>query len=200
MQSSQRQRDLFDIAREQGGYFTAKQAARLGYTANKRNYHVGTGNWIREHRGIYRLALFPAPEHPDLILWWLWSRGRDDKPVGLFSHRTALSLHNLTDTNPEKIDLTVPVSFRRGTAIPSALRLHHSEIPPPEREMVAGVPVTIVLRSLIDTWREESVPRAELQNAFQEALRDGRMTRRQVDQARKAPERARIVAALAQGA
>ena len=24
------------------------------------------GNWIREHRGIYRLALFPIAEHPHL--------------------------------------------------------------------------------------------------------------------------------------
>jgi predicted transcriptional regulator of viral defense system len=143
--------------------------------------------------------LFPAPEHPDLILWWLWSRGRDDEPLGVFSHRTALSLHNLTDANPAKIDLTVPLSFRRGAAIPSVLRLHHSEIGPAEREMVAGVPVTTVLRSLIDTWREQSVPRSELQYAFREAMRDGRMTRRQVDQARKDPERAGIVTALEQG-
>lgn len=200
MRSSQRQRDLFDIAQEQGGYFTAKQAAGLGYTANKRHYHVGTGNWIREHRGIYRLALFPVPEHPDLILWWLWSRGRDDEPSGVFSHRTALSLHNLTDTNPAKIDLTVPPSFRRGTAIPSVLHLHHSEIVKSEREIVAGVPVTTIIRSLIDTWRENSVPRPELHNAFREAMRDGRMTRRQVDQARKDPKRAAIVTALEQGA
>lgn len=57
-------RDLYQIAESQGGYFTAKQAARLGYTASKRNYHVGTGNWVREHRGIYRLALFPSPPAP----------------------------------------------------------------------------------------------------------------------------------------
>jgi len=55
------QRDLYQIAEGQGGYFTAKQAASLGYTASKRNYHVGAGNWVREHRGIHRLALFPAP-------------------------------------------------------------------------------------------------------------------------------------------
>jgi predicted transcriptional regulator of viral defense system len=198
MQSSQRQRKLFDVAREQGGYFTAKQAAGLGYTASKRNYHVGTGNWIREHRGIYRLALFPEPERPDLVLWWLWSRGRDDEPVGVFSHRTALSLHNLTDTNPPRLDLTVPPSFRRGTTIPSVLRLHYSEILPREREMVAGVPVTTVLRSLIDTWYEESVPRSELRNAFREANRDGRLTKQQVNQVRKNPEAGRILMALEQ--
>lgn len=196
MRGSTRQRDLFDIAQEQGGYFTAKQAARLGYTANKRNYHVGVGNWVREHRGIYRLALFPAPERPDLILWWLWSRGRNDQPVGVFSHRTALSLHNLTDTNPARIDLIVPPSFRRGTAIPSALRLHRAEVPPEEREIVSGIPVTTALRTVLDTWYEDSVPKAELRDAFREATRSGKVTKRQVAQARKNPEQAAILTAL----
>jgi predicted transcriptional regulator of viral defense system len=199
MQGSTRQRDLFEIAQEQGGYFTAKQAARLGYTANKRNYHVGASNWVREHRGIYRLALFPTPERPDLILWWLWSRGRSDQPAGVFSHRTALSLHNLTDSNPAKIDLTVPPPFRRGTAIPSVLRLHRSEIPRAEREIVAGVPVTTALRTILDTWREESVPKPDLRNAFREATRSGKVTKHQIAQARKDPAQAAILTALERG-
>jgi predicted transcriptional regulator of viral defense system len=190
------QRELFDIAREQGGYFTAKQAAGLGYTASKRNYHVGAGNWLRVHRGIYRLALFPDADRPDLILWWLWSRGRNDTPLGVFSHRTALSLHGLTDTNPSKIDLTVPPSFRRGAPVPSVLRLHFSEIPKHEREIVSEVPVTIVLRTLIDTWCEESVPRSALREAFHEALRTGKVTRRQVEHARKDPRLAGTLKAL----
>jgi predicted transcriptional regulator of viral defense system len=196
MRSSVRERDLFDIAQEQGGHFTAKQAARLGYTASKRNYHVGAGNWVREHRGIYRLALFPPSERPDLILWWLWSRGRDDQPVGVFSHRTALSLHNLTDTNPAKIDLTVPPTFRRGSAIPSVLHLHRSHVRADEREIISGVPVTIALRSILDTWREGSVPQAELQKAFGEAMRNGKVTKRQTDRARKDPDDATILTAV----
>ena len=199
MRDGARQRDLFDIAQEQGGYFTAKQAANLGYTASKRNYHVGAGNWVREHRGIFRLSLFPPPERPDLMLWWLWSRGRDDRPVGVFSHRTALSLHNLTDTNPAKIDLTVPPSFRRGTAIPTVLRLHLAQLAPEERELVSGVPVTTALRSIIDTWREESVPKPELRNALREASRSGKVTNRQLEQARKHPDQAAVLASLERG-
>jgi hypothetical protein len=72
--SNERQKELYQIAEAQGGYFTAKQAAFLGYASNKRAYHVQAGNWLREHRGIYRLALFPEPDRSDLILWWLWSR------------------------------------------------------------------------------------------------------------------------------
>lgn len=196
MQTAERHRELFDVAQQQGGYFTAKQAARLGYTANKRNYHVGAGNWVREHRGIYRLALFPAPDRPDLILWWLWSRGRDERPSGVFSHRTALSLHDLTDVNPSKIDLTVPPTFRRGSAIPAVLRLHYAVVPDSDRELIAGVPVTIPLRAIVDVWVEETMPKAALQSAFAEAMRRGTITKRQVDQTRKQPELAKIVTEL----
>jgi Transcriptional regulator, AbiEi antitoxin len=58
---SDRQKELYHLAESQSGYFTTKQAAAFGYTSNKRIYHVRAGNWIREHHGIYRLALFPEP-------------------------------------------------------------------------------------------------------------------------------------------
>ncbi len=76
------QRRLYELAENQGGYFTARQAATLGYGASERNYHVGAGNWIRETRGIFRLALFPIPDRPDLILSWLWSCDRSGNPQG----------------------------------------------------------------------------------------------------------------------
>jgi predicted transcriptional regulator of viral defense system len=178
---------LFQLAQEQGGYFTAKQAAGLGYVASKRNYHVGAGNWIREHRGIFRLSLYPPPDRPDLILWWLWSRGRSDSPVGVFSHQTALTLHELTDVNPAKLDLTVPPGFRKGTAIPSILRLHFAEVGTDERENISGVPVTNALRTIIDIWREGTLPKPILRQAFTEALRQGKLTKRQAAQAKKNP-------------
>lgn len=178
---------MFQLAQEQGGYFTAKQAAGLGYVASKRNYHVGAGNWIREHRGIFRLSLYPPPDRPDLILWWLWSRGRSDSPVGVFSHQTALTLHELTDVNPAKLDLTVPPGFRKGTAIPSILRLHFAEVGTDERENISGVPVTNALRTIIDIWREGTLPKPILRQAFTEALRQGKLTKRQAAQAKKNP-------------
>lgn len=193
------QRDLYQIAEGQGGYFTAKQAAGLGYTASKRNYHVGAGNWVREHRGIYRLALFPAPARPDLILWWLWSRGRSDSPRGVFSHRTALALHELTDVNPSKIDLTVPPTFRKGSEIPPVLRLHFADVAATEMEMVENVPVTTTLRTILDVWREKSLPESSLREAFEDAKRLGKLTKGQVAMARKDPGVARVIDSLERG-
>jgi len=55
-------RRLFEFAEQQQGYFTAKQAKAAGFAENTHPYHVQAGNWTREHRGFYRLALFPFQE------------------------------------------------------------------------------------------------------------------------------------------
>ncbi len=196
---SERQRRLYQLAEKQGGYFTAKQAEALGYTSNKRVYHVRAGNWIREHRGIYRLALFPEPERSDLILWWLWSRDRSDEPKGVFSHRTALSLHELTDLMPARIDLTVPKGFRRGAPIPKVLRLHYAAVPSSDRELMDGVPVTKALRTVLDLWGEGDTPKPLLISAFQEGLRRGLITRTEVRRAAADPNWTEAMRALGKG-
>ena len=196
MRPSEAERALFELAQEQGGYFTAKQAAHLGYTASKRNYHVESGNWIREHRGIFRLGLFPPPERPDLLKWWLWSRGRDDEPSGVFSHLTALSLHELTDANPARIDLAVPTTFRKGTPIPSVLSLHFEDVPEQERETIQGVPVTKALRTILDVWPTGAVPQPQLRRAFVESRRSGKIMTSELTRARKDDRAAPILMEL----
>jgi predicted transcriptional regulator of viral defense system len=176
---NERQKELYRIAETQGGYFTTKQAASLGYASNKRVYHVKAGNWLREHRGIYRLALFPEPDRPDLIQWWLWSRDRSDRPAGVYSHQTALSLHELTDVNPSRLDMTVPPSFRRGVPVPKILRLHYGHVSEAEQEILFRVPVTNALRTILDVWEEGSLPKNTLRQAFQEVRSTGKVTRKQ---------------------
>lgn len=182
---SENQKHLYELAEVQGGYFTSKQAESFGYRANKRNYHVGAGNWIRESRSIYRLALFPRPERPDLMVWWLWSRNRSGNPQGVFSHQTALSLHELTDLMPARIEMTVPKTFRRGVPIPRALRLHHADLQRDEIESIHGVPVTTPLRAILDLWQSEEVPRDVLRDALKEGTQLGKITRNQIQAASK---------------
>src|SRR5229473_4160682 len=122
-------RRLFEVADLQQGFFTAKQAKAAGFAENTHPYHVQAGNWIREHRGIYRLASFPRGERPDLMLWSLWSRNRGEVTQGVFSHETALSLHDLSDVMPAKLHMTVPRSFRRNSEIPRVLVLHFGDLP-----------------------------------------------------------------------
>ncbi len=174
------ERALTSLAASQGGYFTSKQAAAIGYTAPKRNYHVHVGNWVRERRGIFRLSTQPLPVRPDLILWWLWSRNRQEQPQGVYSHQTALSLHELTDVMPSRLHMTVPKTFRRSAAIPKSVVLHTSDLPSSDVEQVDGVPVTKALRTLIDMAASGEVPLPDLRLAFAEATRSGKITRAEI--------------------
>ena len=120
---------LFELAQQNQGFFTTKQAKAAGFAENTHPYHVQAGNWIREHRGIYRLAQFPPSDRPDLALWSLWSRNRKEEIEGVYSHQTALSLHELSDLNPAKLHMTVPTHFRRNSRVPGIVVLHFADLP-----------------------------------------------------------------------
>ena len=143
-------RRLYESAQGQGGFFTTRDALEAGFKDNVHPYHVRSGNWVRERRGVYRLAQFPLPARPDLMVWQLWSRNRQDQPQGVFSHATALTLHDLSDAMPAKLDMTVPPGFQRMAAIPEVLRLHRARLTARDVETIDGVRVTTPLRTLID--------------------------------------------------
>ena len=174
--------NLFNIVSDQQGFFTTKQAEPAGFRRQSHYYHVQTGDWIREYRGIYRLAHFPAAERPDLIRWWLWSRNRQDIPQGVYSHETALTLHDLSDLMPSKLHMTVPKIFRRMSATPRALVLHRGEVSQADMEQVHRVPVTAPLRTIIDLLREDRVPQDVLAQALREGLRRGTITQKAIRQ------------------
>ena len=176
---------LFEIAEDQQGFFTAKQAKAVGYAENTHPYHVHAGNWIREHRGIYRLANFPHTERPDLMLWSLWSRNRAGAVQGVFSHETALSLYDLTDVMPSRLHMTVPLRFRRNGAIPRVMILHRADLSESDTGRRDGVRVTIPLRTLLDVQAEEILPLSTLRQAAREALRRGLIRQSEVAGAEK---------------
>jgi predicted transcriptional regulator of viral defense system len=177
-------RRLYEIAQSQQGFFTTKQAIRAGFAEKTHSYHVNTGNWIREHRGIYRLANFPAPERPDLMLWYLWSQNRREIPEGIYSHETALSLHELSDVMPSKLHLTVPKDFRRSSMIPEVLILHRANVDESDVQEMYGVRVTRPLRTIIDLLRSKQVDETQLKLAINEALRRGLIGKREIEDAK----------------
>ena len=167
---------LFAIAEGQGGFFTAKQAESAGFDRTNHSYHIRSGNWTREHRGIYRLAQYPAPPEADLILWFLWSRNLADAPQGVYSHATALRIYDLSDIMPAKIHMTVPQKFRRSAEIPKGLVMHWDDLPLGDIEEREGFRVTRPLRTLRDLVAEGGLPRDLLKQAFDEARSRGLIT------------------------
>jgi predicted transcriptional regulator of viral defense system len=174
-------RQLYEIAQSQQGFFTTKQAIRAGFAERTHTYHVKAGNWIREYRGIYRLANFPTPERPDLMLWYLWSQNRQEVAEGTYSHDTALSLHDLSDVMPSKLHMTVPRDFRRNSKIPEILVLHRAQLDTSDVQEMHGVRVTRPLRTIVDLLQSGHVDRSQLKQAVDEAIRRGLIGRREID-------------------
>jgi len=137
---------LFAVAQAQSGYFTTAQAALSGYSRPLLHKYLATGKVVRVRRGVYRLVHFPASEHEDLIVRWLWA-----EQVGVSSHETVLALHDLSDALPGKVHLTVPPSWRRRRLrVPAGLVLHFADVGDVDRASYSAVPVTEPLRTLRD--------------------------------------------------
>src|SRR6266849_2677901 len=174
-------RRLYETAQSQQGFFTTKQATRAGFAEKTHAYHVKVGNWIREHRGIYRLADFPTAERPDLMLWFLWSQNRQEVLEGTYSHDTALSLHELSDIMPSKLHMTVPKHFRRNSRIPEILILHRADLAEGDLQEMQGVRVTRPLRTILDLLQAGQVDPSLIRQAIDEAMRRGLVSRKQID-------------------
>lgn len=161
---------LFEIAQGQAGYFTTRQAASAGYSPQLLAY-LGSKKVEHIRRGIHRLVHFPSGEHEDLVVLWLWS-----EQTGVFSHETALALHDLSDVLPGKAHLTLPATWRRRRLrLPSGLVLHFADVGDRDRTSVGAVPVTAPLRTLRDCIDTDVAP-SLVHQAILQARRRGLIT------------------------
>jgi predicted transcriptional regulator of viral defense system len=167
---------LFEMAEGQQGYFTAKEAAEAGYQLGSQAYHVKSGNWVRVERGIYRLARFPQSAEEQLVIYALWSRNRAGQPEGVYSHQTALSIHELSDVNSAKLHMTVPATFRRRAKTPKILLLQK------DVEQRQGFAVTRPFRAIADVVGAESVSRDIIEQALTEGRQRGLITVREMSE------------------
>ncbi len=179
---------LFEIAEAQEGLFTAKQAEVTGFDKRNHSYHVRVGNWIREHRGIYRLANFPRSPYEQYILWSLWSRNRDDEPQGIYSGQTALSIHELSDLMPAKLHMSVPKAFRRNSRLPKVLVLHYEDIPAADCVTMRGFRVQRPLAAVIELFESGEVSEDILRQAVQEGVKRGVIPLSEIKSAKLPPK------------
>ncbi|HOD00606.1 MAG TPA: type IV toxin-antitoxin system AbiEi family antitoxin domain-containing protein [Myxococcota bacterium] len=166
---------LFDFALAQEGNFTTAQAAIAGYSPQLIAKYLTNGRFIRVRRGIYRLVHFPAGEYEQLTAYWLWSFRQ-----GVFSHQTALVLHDLSNIMPNFASMTLPASWRsRRLRIPPGLLLYYSDVPPADTFLIGPLPVTSVSRTLQDCMQEHIAPEF-LFDALTQAIESGQVNRGQL--------------------
>jgi predicted transcriptional regulator of viral defense system len=171
------ERNIRSIASRQQGYFTAKQASEAGYSYAAQYHQVAVENWVREARGIYRIADYTGADRPDLVLWSLWSGNRKGKPQGVYSHETALSIHNLSDVMPASLHMTVPPSFRKSAKIPKVLVIHRAMLTATDIQEMDGYSITRPLRTILDVAVAETISADLLEQAIRQSLQRGLVKR-----------------------
>ena len=169
---------LYETAAAQGGYVTVQQAAEAGYSLPLLQYHIRKGRLERARRGVLRLIHFPPSDHEDLVPLWLWT-----EQEGVFSHETALFLHDLSDVLPAKWHVTVPTSWAsRRLRLPRGLVLHVADLNDEDLGWSGPVPVTEPLRTVVDCHANQAAPDL-VEQAIEQGVRRGLFTRAAVRRA-----------------
>jgi predicted transcriptional regulator of viral defense system len=164
--------DLYRVAEGQAGYFTRGDAAKCGFSSPLLHHHVAARALQRVRRGVYRLSRFPPSDHEDLVIHWLWSERR-----GVFSHETALALHELSDALPARAHLTLPQSVRaRRVTVPDGVVVHFADLPATDRTWFGSLPVTSADRTLRDMIENAGDP-VLIRQALTQAKRRGLLAR-----------------------
>ncbi len=185
---------LFEIASEQGGYFTAEQARECRYSWALLAHHVKSRRFLRVRRGLYRYREYPSSPREDVLAAWL-AVGKESAVV---SHDSALDLLDLSDVIPDAAHLTVPRSRRNLPTLPG-VRIHTTVRPlrPSDVTHRDGMVVTSAARTILDAAEAGTAP-DQVELAVVEAVERGLAAPDQLR--RDAAGRGRRVATLVAGA
>ncbi len=136
---------LADIAVDQHGYVTARDAERNGIDPHRLVEMAKRGTVERVARGVYRMPVVAPTGLEQLMEATLWPRGQ-----GVLSHETALDLHDLCDVNPAKIHVTVPRAHRITREVPQPYAIHHRDLKASETMRHEGIAIVTPSRAILD--------------------------------------------------
>jgi predicted transcriptional regulator of viral defense system len=138
---------LFDLASEQAGYFTSRQARALGYDWRLLSYHAGRGRFLRQQRGLYRIRDYPSFPREEVMAAWL-AAGKEEAVV---SHESALDLLDLSDVVPDAVHILIPRKRRWLSSRPGVI-VHTTMHPLLPNEVMTknGIRLTEPMRTILD--------------------------------------------------
>lgn len=160
-------RNLYDLAEDQMGFITTRQAADAGVRPMTLVMMTKRGTLDRVSQGVYRLVDFPAHPLSQYMQATLWPYKRS----GVLSHETALALYELSDVAPVRVHVTIPAGFRIQRVIPTYLAIHHADLPVTDLSTFERIPITSPTRTIIDCIASHTGPAL-----IRQAIASGRRT------------------------
>lgn len=131
-----------DVAAQQHGLVTRKQAVGYGLTKKAIEHRLRSGRWRHVQRGVFRLA--GALETPHLrVLAAVLAAGTG----AVLSHESVAALYGLPGFDLEPPVVSIPRARR---AIPGVRFEQSLALPPHHCRVVAGIPCTSVARLMFD--------------------------------------------------
>ncbi len=153
-------KQLQAVLRENGGIITAKQGADAGFPHMRLLRGMKSGELARVGRGVYM-----SPGELDDVMHVAQLR----RPQIVFSHDSALVLHDLTDRYPFSHSVTVPTGYntkllvRDGFTVFSVKRkLYEMDIIRTETPIAHAVRAYSLERTVVDCVRSRSRMEAEI--------------------------------------
>jgi predicted transcriptional regulator of viral defense system len=168
---------LYEVAEQQAGYFTAGQAESAGMDRTTLRYHARPGGrFERVRRGLYRLRHFPSSPHEHVVAAWLPLKATE----AVVSHESALELYGLADLIPSVVHISIPRA-KRGVRPRSGVRVHtlEGQFRREDLRTIDGVPVTSPERTLVDALEDGSAPE-QIELAIRQAIDRGLTTPRRL--------------------
>lgn len=167
---------LVEKASDNHGYITTAQAREAGLDPTQLRLLARRGRLEHVARGVYRVPALPRTQHDDLAFAIAWSRGR-----AVVSHESALVLHGLSDVNPSRVHLTVPLNNYPRAQGGGTVHVHRRQIAASDITEVDGLPVTTVDRTIADCHATGSNP-AQLRLAVEQARKSGELSLQQASE------------------
>ncbi len=139
---------ILEIAGDQHGYITTRQAAEAGIPGVELRKLAKRGRLGHPAHGVYRVAAFPRRTNDQLMEATLWADAR-----GVISHESALALWELADVNPTRIHVTVPPPYRPRKQGGHSYKIWTRDLPHADIDYIDGIATATPERAILDAAR-----------------------------------------------
>ncbi len=162
---------LWDLAVEQHGFVTARQATDLRVSKQALQMLVRRGTLQRAAHGVYRFPRYPVGPYDNHMLAVLWTRC----PEAALSHETALDVYGISDVNPNRIHVTVGRDRRLRRTDGNDYAVHYEDLTPAQTGWWQQIP-TVTAAVAIDQCIAHGTPTYLLRQAVEQGHAQGYLT------------------------